>query len=137
MRSFIKIYGPPVLDAIRALEGIAIDVPDVCIMNMVISHEIPRFISRDIGGESAPYSRSPTQDPFLSDWSRNYFGSKGMAIPVERCSNIISRSGVSLGDYDFYFEWNGDPESDRLHQLIEEIDTKLAPLGCRYKLTTK
>ena len=137
MRSFIKIYGPPVLDAIRVLEGIAIDVPDVCIMNSVISHEIPRFLSRDIGGGSAPYSRSPTQDPFLSDWSKNYFGSKGMAIPVKRCSSIISRSEASLGDYDFYFEWEADPEMDRLFELIDEIDMKLAPLGCSYTITTK
>lgn len=137
MRSFIKIYGPPVLDAIRVLEGIAIDVPDVCIMNSVISNEIPRFLSKDIGAGSAPYSRSPTQDPFLSDWSKNYFGSKGMAIPVKRCSSIISRSGASLGDYDFYFEWEADPKMDRLFELIEKIDMKLASLGCSYTITTK
>lgn len=137
LRSFIKIYGPPVLDAIRVLEGIAIDMPDVCIMNSVIIHEIPRFLTRDIGGRSAPYSRSPTQDPFLSDWSKNYFGSKGMAIPVERRSYIISRSGASLGDYDFYFEWEADPEMDRLFELIDLIDMNLAPLGCRYTITTK
>ncbi len=106
-------------------------------MNSVISHEIPRFLSRDIGGRSAPYSRSPIQDPFLSDWSNNYFGSKGMAIPVERRSNIISMSGASLGDYDFYFEWNVDPEAGQLHKLIDEIDMKFATLGCRYTITTK
>jgi hypothetical protein len=44
---------------------------------------------------------------------------------------------MSLGDNDFYFEWEVDPETDRLHKLIDEIDTKLAPLGCRYKITTK
>ncbi len=137
MRSYIKIYGPPVLKTIRVLEGIAIDLPNVCIMNSVIIHEIPRFLSKDIGGGSAPYSSSPTQDPFLSGWTKNYFGSRGIEIPVERCNYIISRSGMSLGDYDFYFEWEVVPDNIKLFELIDKIDAKLAHLGCRYTITTK
>jgi len=41
VRSFIKIYGPPVLKAVKALEKIAIDMPEVCIMNTIISDIAP------------------------------------------------------------------------------------------------
>ena len=36
MKSYIKIYGPPVLKAIKALETIAVDMPEVCIWNTII-----------------------------------------------------------------------------------------------------
>jgi len=36
LRSYIKIYGPPVYDAIKALEKLAIDVPQACIMDPLI-----------------------------------------------------------------------------------------------------
>jgi len=58
-------------------------------------------------------------------------------VSVERCSNIISGSGQVLGEYDFFFEWFKDPSTEQLNDLIEKIDTALAPVGCRYTITTK
>ena len=36
MKSYVKILGPPLLDAIRALDKIAVDMKEVCVMNPLI-----------------------------------------------------------------------------------------------------
>ena len=41
MRSYIKVYGPPLLKAVKTLEKLAIDVPDVCIMDTLIEATTP------------------------------------------------------------------------------------------------
>ena len=117
MRSFVKIYGPPILKAIKALEKIAVDTPEVCIMDTIISQDLPKF--DDISG------------------TLEYFGAIPTEITTERCNNIISKSGEMLGEHDFFFEWFTDPNMDQLNELIEKIDEALAPLGCKYTLTTK
>lgn len=116
MRSFIKIYGPPTLKALKALEKIAIDMPEVCIMDTIISQSVPAF--DDVTG------------------TMTYFGSLG-EITVERCGSIISRSGGSLGEHDFFFEWFTEPNMSQVNELIEKLDEALAPLGCKYTITTK
>jgi hypothetical protein len=115
LKSYIKIYGPPVLKAIKALEKMAVNIPEVCIMDPLL------------------YSSYQT----LSDDSEatsNYFG---VNMPIERCSKIISKSGEHLGDYDFYFEWLDKPDDKQLYEFIQKIDKALTPLGCRYSITTK
>jgi len=134
MRSFVKIFGPPILKAIRSLEKIAVDLPEVCIMDTLISREVPAALARDIGGV-APAAR--ISDPIYSAMAGRYYASSGVSIPVERCSSIISRSEQILGDYDFFFEWFQDPSAEQLNELIKKIDAALAPLGCRYTITTK
>jgi len=116
MRSYIKIYGPPILKAIKELEKVAIDVPEVCIMDTVISQDMPRFDTLE--------------------GRMNYFGTLG-EIQVERCDKIISKSGERLGEYDFFFEWFTGPTMEQLNDLIERIDNALAPLGVKYTITTK
>lgn len=120
MKSFIKIYGPPVLKAIRELEKIAVDLPEVCIMDTIIA-----------GTDSY-------RDSFSGEGTMEYFKTMGASeISVERCSTIISESGESLGEYDFFFEWFTDPSIDQLNDLIGKIDEALASLGCKYTITTK
>ena len=116
MKSYIKIYGPPTMKAIRELEKVAVDMPEVCIMDTIIAVEQPRLT--DAGAVM------------------DFFGPVA-EISKERCSNIISKSGETLGEYDFYFEWFTDPNMDQLNDLIEKIDESLAPLGCKYTITTK
>jgi hypothetical protein len=119
--SFIKIFGPPVLKAIRELEKIAVDMPEVCIMDTIIA-----------SGESDPMMYS---DP---EYTSGYFSAFYTGeIEVERCSNIISKSGERLGEYDFFFEWFTDPSMDQINQLMKKIDEALTPLGCKYTITTK
>ena len=117
--SYIKIYGPPVYDAIKELEKIAVDMPEVCIMDTIISY------APDI---------SAYDD---HEYTSHYFMAIPMAIEVERCSTIISKSGKKLGEYDFFFEWFKKPTMEQLNQLIKKIDKTLKPLGCSYTITTK
>jgi hypothetical protein len=116
MKSFIKIYGPPILKALKELETVAVDFPEVCIMDTVIAAGGPQF-------------NTP-------EGVADFFGGSA-DITVERCSNIISQSGESLGEYDFFFEWFVDPTMDQLNTLIEKIDTALKPLNCMYTITTQ
>jgi len=117
MRSFIKIYGPPILKAIKALQKTAVDTPEVCIMDTVMLQSEPDFMS--------------------PEWRMDYFSSLPAKLTVERCSNIISESREMLGEYDFFFEWFTEPSMEQLNELIEKIDDALAPLGCKYTITTK
>jgi hypothetical protein len=118
--SFIKIYGPPVLKAIKELEKIAFDMPEVCIMDTMISQDTPLFES----GERSSLS------------IQEYFSDVG-EVTIERCDNIISKSGERLGEYDFFFEWFTEPNFEQLKDLIQKIDEALAPLGCKYTITTE
>ena len=120
MKSYVKVYGPPLLKAIKALEKVAIGLPEVCIWDTVISSS-PGFTSyNDIGYEDV----------------QGYFAGVG-EVPERRCSTIISKSGESLGEYDFFFEWFKNPTMDELNNLVEKVDEALAPLGVKYTLTTK
>ena len=116
MKSYIKIFGPPVLKSLRALEALAIDTPEVCIMDTIMAQELPRL------GQA--------------DAVMDFFSHAG-EITVERCDNIISKSGGALGEYDFYFEWFMNPTQDQINELIQKVDDALSPLGARYTITTK
>ena len=134
-RSYIKIVGPPILKAIKELEKIAVDMPEHCIMNTVISTAMPPQLARDVGG--TPYNTPFPRDPILSTFSLNYYQASGVMLSKERCENIISRSVTSLGNYDFFFEWNKDFTHDELMILIGKIDESLGKLGCLYTIVTK
>jgi hypothetical protein len=129
MKSYIKIYGPPHLEALKELEKIAIDMPKVCIMDTTIIRGIPSSLARDVGGR--PVGRTRV------DWIGSYFQTQGTAITAERCQSIISSSSDSLGEYDFFFEWLEGPSAEQLNMLIEKTDGALESLGCRYTITTK
>jgi len=124
MKSFIKIYGPPVLKAIKTLEKMSIDMPQVCIM--------------DVSLKEASYDSGSGSQMGSIDISRaiSFFGELG-DITKERCSKIISKSGEELGDYDFFFKWFNKPNQNELNKLIEKVDEVLTPLGVRYTITTK
>lgn len=128
-RSYVKMYGPPILKGIRELEKISLDMPEVSIMNTSILHEITRQISRE---------GSPLQTiGWIAELAMTHFASSGVSLPAERRSSIISKSVESLGEYDFFFEWFRKPNQEQLNELIGRIDEGLAHLGCRYTITTK
>jgi hypothetical protein len=128
MKSYIKIYGPPLSKAIAELEKIAIDMPEVCVMDTVISSEIHPSVAEDVGGQVERW------DYTVSNY---YFRRTGVRVPIERCRSLISRSGESLGEYDFYYEWFKRPSVQQVQDLIERIDEALEPLGVMYTITTK
>ena len=117
MKSYIKIYGPPVSKALKELEKMAVDIPEVCIMDK----DLESLINVDEDKKMAFFGAS--------------LGVK--VISKERCSKIISNSGESVGEYDFYFEWIRKPTPTQLNDLIQKIDEAFASLGCGYTITTK
>ena len=129
MRSYIKIFGPPIIEALKELEKIAIDMPEVCIMDHVIRRDLTPIIARDLGG-----TRIETHDFTVSGF---FMERTGVVVTVKRCYNIISKHGTKLGEYDFFFEWQTKPTSDQVDNLIAKIDEAFKNLGCRYTITTK
>ena len=114
-------------ETLKALEKIAIDLPEVCIMNPVISGGIDQVGPAGTFGDLHLDSIAGIQE---------YFSGVG-DITEERCDTIISKSGEALGEYDFFFEWFIEPKLEQLNDLIEKIDETLEPLGCKYTITTK
>jgi hypothetical protein len=129
MRSYIKIYGPPIFEAIRELEKLAIGMPEVCIMDCVIARDLSPQITKELGGTKVQPGSGAVAGFFMQN--------RGIAIPVTRCHSIISKHGQKLGEYDFFFEWYEEPEASQLNDLIRRIDDALKPLGCSYTITTK
>ncbi|TRO53842.1 hypothetical protein E2P71_05595 [Candidatus Bathyarchaeota archaeon] len=124
MISYVKLYGPPVYDAIKELEKIAITMPEVCIMSSVIAASVPNYAERQEGS------------PLTPGGAYQYFAELG-EITQKRCNTIISKSGQKLGEYDFFFEWFKNPTMDELNDLIKRIDKALTPLNVRYTITTR
>jgi hypothetical protein len=98
------------------MEGGQRALPQVCVMDTIIA------------GIPVPMSQEEAFD---------YFGSVGGPVTMERCGKIVSTSGEMLGDHDFFFEWFKNPNQAEMNDLIQKIDEALAPLGCRYSITTK
>ena len=123
MKSYIKIIGPPIAKTIKALEKIAVDMPEVCIMSVPIE--------ATLGTPFADTGYGALDDPVSIN---RYFGSE---MPEEKCDKIISKSGESLGEYDFYFEWFKNPSMEEINMLIEKADKAVAETGANYTITTK
>jgi hypothetical protein len=124
MISYIKLYGPPVYESIRALEKIAIEMPEVCIMTNPIRVTLPDYAERQMGSS------------LIHGGAFDYFMELG-EITEERCDTIISKSGEKIGEYDFFFEWFKEPSLEQLYELVKKIDQTLSPLGVRYSIVTK
>lgn len=129
MKSYVKIYGPPLLKALKALEKVAIDMPEVCIMDTTIQAAVgaPEIPGASFGAADISFD---TPEGVMS-----FFGIDD--IPEERCDTIISKSGETLGEYDFFFEWFTKPNMTQVEDLIKRIDEVLESLGVKYTLTTK
>ncbi len=129
MRSYIKIYGPPILEAIKELEKLAIDMPEVCVMDHFIQRDLSPKVAREIGGSAVKTFDDPIAGFFMER--------TGVVVSVKRCQSIISEHGQKLGEYDFFFEWFEEPAGSQLNELIRRIDEALKPLRCLYTITTK
>jgi hypothetical protein len=115
LKALIRLYGPPYRKAIEVLEKIAVESPNVCLMNPLLLH-------------ADPYSQA-------IDWIYNYFKERGK-ISYERCNNILAE-GKDLEGYDFVFLLKIEPTREYVDELINKIDEALKPLGTMYTLTIK
>jgi hypothetical protein len=133
MKSYIKIYGPPISEALKALRKVAIDFPEVCVMDTALESALGIDTYNTPGGLTGAGGGGSLDSV---DMVMNYFGGPGH-ISKERCGSIISKSGESVGQFDFYYEWFQKPTVTQLENLIEKIDEALSPVGVKYTITTK
>lgn len=131
MKSYIKLYGPPINEALKTLRKIAIDFPEVCVMDTGIEAS---FGLGSVAGPGGIPGAGGRQGLGSVEMVMNYFGGD---ISEERCDTIISKSGERLGEYDFYYEWFKKPSVAQVEDLISKIDEALAPTGVKYTITTK
>lgn len=121
VRSHVKIYGPPVLKAIKALEAVAIEMSKA--VDVKFSHTC------------LPYPTLSISDP--NDWDEYIKNMQKTYVDCYEPVKLISNAHQLLGDFDFFFEWSKEPNMAEIRDLLEKIDKALGDLGCWYKMTTK
>lgn len=118
VRTYVRIFGPPILKAIKALEGVAVE------MN---KSEPVKFSHKCI-----PYPRFTQQDS--REW-RSYIQTlEKTYVDCYEPSKLISDAKEMLGDSDFFFEWRDKPTMNQIELLIGKIDEALKGIGCFYAL---
>jgi len=109
------------LKAIRTLEGVAVEMSNKT--RLKFSHKC------------IPYPTRLQSD--RNDWE-SYL--KNLQKTYHDCyepEKIISDASMTLGEYDFVFEWSEKPNLDQVQELIEKIDEALAKVGVLYTITTE
>jgi hypothetical protein len=120
-KTYVRIYGPPLMKAIRALEGVAVKMSSET--EVKFSHKC------------VPYPTRMQTDK--TDWN-NYL--KNLQNTYTECyepQKIISDASMTLGEYDFVFDWTEKPNMKKIEGLIEKIDEALSEVGVHYTLTTE
>lgn len=117
-RSYIKIYGPPISKAIKALEKIAVEMSEKTTIRFydILMPPTPPRISED-----------EFRDLVLPD----------LELSSEEKVKLISGASQTLGEYDFFFEWGAEPTREQVMELVDKIDEALGKCGCYYTITTK
>lgn len=121
VRSYVKVYGPPVMKAIKALEGVAVEMSKAT--DVKFSHKCLPYPNR--------YQSS------TNDWNQYLKNMERMYVDCYEPVKLISESQQVLGEYDFFYEWTEAPKMAQIEDLLEKIDGALEGLGCSYTLTTK
>ena len=120
MRSYVKIIGPPLHEALLALKRIAVEMPEVTYRDVFIETKQPDFTDMEV-----------TQDFYSNIHLQDY------PVYKQERSNMIKRAEAVVGEYDFFFEWVKKPGMDDLMELIRRIDAEFTRLGCKYMITTR
>jgi hypothetical protein len=121
-KTYVRIYGPPLLKALKTLEGVAVE--------MSKSSEV-KFSHKCV-----PYPTRMQSDK--RDWESYLKNLQNTYTDCYEPQKIISDARMSLGEYDFVFEWADDkPSMKKVQDLIENIDGALGELGVLYSLKTE
>jgi hypothetical protein len=110
VRSYIKIYGTPILKALSDLEQIAMEMREKMMVNYFSS--------------------------IIASYQSTKFAS-AVDLREQDDRQLVHYGAIALGDYDFFFEWESAPSTEQVTELIERLDAILADCGCRYTITTK
>lgn len=120
-KTYVRIFGPPLLKAIKALEGVAVDMSKA--IEVKFSHKC------------VPYPTRLQSDK--RDWDTYLKNLQNTYTDCYEPQKIISDASMTLGEYDFVFEWTEKPSMKKILGLIENIDGALGDLGVYYSLTTE
>lgn len=121
VNSYVKIYGPPIMKAIKALEAVAVEMSKST--DLKFSHTCipyPRHMQSD----------TTNWDTYMKNMQKTY-------VDCYEPVKLISDADQLLGEFDFFYEWTEDPKMEQIEGLLEKIDEALAGLGCYYTITTK
>lgn len=121
VKSYVRIYGPPLLKAIRALEGVAVEMSNKT--QVKFSHKC------------VPYPNRLQSDK--NDWNTYLRNLQNTYKDCYEPEKIISEASMTLGDHDFVFEWTSKPSLAQIEELINKIDAVLGEVGVQYTLTTE
>lgn len=121
VKSYVRIYGPPLLKAIRKLEGVAVDLSNKT--EIKFSHKC------------VPYPTRLQSDK--NDWNSYLQNLQKTYKDCYEPEKIISDASMTLGDYDFMFEWSSKPTLQQIEELIAQVDKALGEVGVLYTLTTE
>ncbi|MBD3171154.1 hypothetical protein GF326_01650 [Candidatus Bathyarchaeota archaeon] len=121
VKSYVRIYGPPLLKAIRKLEGVAVDLSNKT--EIKFSHKC------------VPYPTRLQSDK--NDWNSYLQNLQKTYKDCYEPEKIISEASMTLGDYDFMFEWSSKPTLQQIEELIDQVDKALGEVGVLYTLTTE
>ena len=120
-KSYVRIYGPPLLKAIKSLEGVAVEMANKTAVKF--SHKC------------VPYPTRMQSD--RNDWNTYLQNMQKTYKDCYEPEKIISDASMTLGDYDFVFEWTSKPSLQQIEELIAKVDTALADVGVLYTMTTE
>ena len=121
VKSYVRIYGPPLLKAIKTLEGVAVEMSNKT--QVKFSHKC------------VPYPTRMQSD--RNDWNTYLKNLQNTYRDWYEPEKIISDASMTLGEYDFVFEWTSKPSLSHIEDLIGNIDVALEDIGVLYTLTTE
>lgn len=121
VRSYVKIYGPPIVKAINALEAVAVEMSKAT--DVKFSHKCLPYPTR--------YQSN------TNDWNQYLKNMERIYVDCYEPVKLISESQQLLGEYDFFYEWVEAPKMAQIEELLKKIDDALEGMGCNYTLTTK
>ncbi|MFH1179023.1 MAG: hypothetical protein V1710_01550 [Candidatus Bathyarchaeota archaeon] len=121
VKSYVRIYGPPLLKAIKALEGVAVTMSTKT--EVKFSHKC------------VPYPTRMQSDK--NDWNAYLQNMKKTYTDCYEPEKIISDASMTMGDYDFVFDWTSKPTITQIEDLIARVDAALEKVGVMYTLTTE
>jgi hypothetical protein len=125
LKTYVKIYGPPLMEALDELQKIAAKMPKITQYHFLVAYS---------GAPFASYGGTPLGEPNPVDAALV----PGSTSTVEKVKEpLISKSGHTLGEHDFFFEWSEEPTWHEMRELISKIDKAFSRLGCKYTLTSK
>jgi hypothetical protein len=135
VKSVVHLFGPHITPATRRLKALTRTSPTI------------RNIDNAYTTASTAYVCIPTLHTDYSELNRRRFTDYGEELaqyldsvdvgrPIAK-TPLLSRVTAKSGSSTLTFDWARRPTHVELLDLIAQIDAALAPMGCRYTITTR